>query len=292
MALGMNIVVPAPRPAPRMWATAITTYVQLEGPEYEPDARGVKRWLNGVKFIPFGCDKIVGDLFDPCVERTTEYSEMGDEVSFDPFLAETAVQCSTLGLPREALVEWVIAHTEVSRSSIMGAQVERSAYTTTNPSLASEAQVITNADQSLIGALVAVEDALADLLDGGAGMIHVTAGLLTALQSGGGLRYDADGRPFTATGHLIVADAGYLGVSPATNDVVDGELWIYGSGPVFAKFDDELVALVGMDGSDIDLTRNNQLLSAIQAGIAIFEPCSVVAAQVDTSDDNIVGQSA
>lgn len=282
MALGMNVPVPAPAPLPRPWATAVTTYTALAGPEYEGT-----RWLNGVKFFPLGCEKIVGDTFDPCVDRDTDFLEgLGTEVEFEPFMAEVAVECSTLATDGPELEEYLRVHMILGYTSVLGAQVERSAFTPGNPSLASEAQVIASSDQSLLGAVVMIEDALADVLDGGQGMIHMTPGLFVAFAAGGGVRYDANGRPFTATGHLIVADAGYLGVSPVTDAVVAGELWIYGSGPVFHKmapgfrwFD---------DAQSVDITRNIRRVQVQQYGIAIFEPCSVVAAKLDTSDNEII----
>jgi hypothetical protein len=289
MALGMNVFVPAPMALPRPWATAATTYAVLTGPEYETEENGAQRWLNGVKFIPFGCDKIVGHTVDPCVLRETEALEgMGEEVLFEPFMAEVAVQCSTLATDGPELEAFLVAHAALGRSSILGAQVERSAYTTGNPSLASEAQIIANADKSAIGALIAVEDALADVLDGGQGMIHMTPGLFVALSAGGGMRFDADGRPYTATGHFVVADAGYQGVSPNTGDVAAGELWIYGSGPVFAKYSD--VSRFTQDPETVDLERNLRTVSVQTYGLAFFEPCSVVAAEVDTSDSDVGGQ--
>lgn len=284
MPFGMNIEVPAPAQLPRPWATALTTYAALG---YGADDKGVQRWLNGVKFMPFGCDKIVGQTFDPCVARTTDYNDgIGTAVSFDPFLAEVAVECSTLVSDGPELEAYLLLHSEVSRSSILGAQVEHSAFTTTNPSLASEAQTITNPDQSLMGAIIAVEDALADLLDGGLGMIHMTAGLFVAFSAGGGVRWDVDNRPHTATGHLIVADAGYLGVSPATNAVAAGQKWIYGSGPVFAHYSATFNHATAPQ--TVKLSRNIRSVQVEQYGIAIFEPCSVVAAQVDTSDSDVI----
>lgn len=290
MIVGMEVVTLGPRPRPRQWATALTSYSELNGPEFEPDERDIKRWLNGVKFIPFGCERIVGKTFDPCVVRdsTNDMMEFPDEVQFYPFLAEVGVRCSTLGLPVETLEEYAIAHTEIGRSSILGAQVERSAYQTANASLASEAQDLTNADTSLMGALHAIEVGLADILDGGMGMIHMPAGLLAILQADGGLHFDDDHRPYTATGHLIVADAGYLGASPATQDVVAGEIWMYGSGPVFAKYDD-VYRFKTDDGDHLSnaLLTNKNEIKVETYGIALFEPCSVVAAVVDTSDNSI-----
>jgi hypothetical protein len=282
MALGMNISVPAPAPLPRPWATAVTTYMPLVGPEYEGT-----RWLNGVKFTPLGCEKIVGDTFDPCVDRETDFLEgLGTEVSFEPFQAEVAVEWATISTDGPELELYLRLHMTLGYTSILGAQVERSAFTPGNPSLSSEAQVIASSDQSLLGALVNIEDALADVLDGGQGMIHMTPGLFVAFSAGGGVRYDADGRPFTASGHLIVADAGYLGVSPVTDAPVVGETWIYGSGPVFHKASDQIRWFT--DAQSVNLSRNLRNVTVQQYGLAIFEPCSVVAAKLDTSDNEII----
>lgn len=290
MASKGEVVTLGPRPLPRVWATALTSFPVPEGVEWEPDQFGVKRWLNGVTFQPFGCDKSVGDTIDPCVERLTNYLETGACVDFYPFLAEFAVE-GRLGLHDfETQQAYVLAHSEVSRSARLAEQLETAAYNPLSPSLSSEAQIISNADQSLIGALMAVEDALADVLDGGAGMIHVPASFLTALQSGGGLRYDETGRPYTPTGHLIVADAGTLGVSPVTGEIVAGETWIYGSGPVMAKYDDAVTIVGQRDWERMNMTRNRFMVDAELYGIVFFEPCSVVAAVVDTSDADIVGQ--
>lgn len=291
MPAGLEILVPAPRPMPRPWATAITSYSSLaDVPGFGADAKGVQRWLNGVKFLPYGCDNIVGEVFDPCVERTSEYQEGFDEiVAFQPFLAEVGIQCSVVGTDRAELEAYLLAMSEAGRSSILGAQVERDAIGTGNPSLASEAQVISNADQSLSGAMLAVEDALADVLDGGVGVIHMTPALLIAYTHGGGVLFGPDQVLRTYTGHVIVADAGYLGVSPVTGDVADGELWVYGSGPVFAQYAGP-ITFNGLNNEVIDFTRDQWNVKVEQYGIAIFEPCSVVAAKIDTSDADVIGE--
>jgi hypothetical protein len=290
MASKGEVVTLGPRPLPRIWGTALSSFPVPEGVEWEPDEFGIKRWLNGVTFVPFGCDKSVGDTIDPCVERLTNYLETGGCVDFYPFLAEFAVE-GRVGLhDPDTLQAYVLAHSEISRSARLAEQLETAAYNPLSPSLASEAQVITNGDQSLLGALIAVEDALADVLDGGSGMIHIPASFLTALQAGGGLRYDKAGRPYTATGHLIVADAGTLGVSPVTGEVVEGETWIYGSGPVMAKYDDAVTVVGQREWERMNFTRNRFYMDAELYGIVFFEPCSVVAATVNTSDDDIVSE--
>lgn len=275
----LEIVIAGPRPAPRQWATALTTYEEATDPGLGLDSRGVKRWLNGVTFVPFGCEKIVGATFDPCVARTTtDIDGFGDFVTFGPFLMEVAVKCSALSVTAEDLTEYVTAHTEVARSSMLGAQVMQGAFNTTNPSLVSEAQVIAGASFSPREALSLVEDALADVLDGGAGMIHLTPGTFSRLQIEGGLMF-VNGDWFTATGHAVVADAGYLGPDPVSGDPVAGQSWIYGSGPVFFKLDD--LNIIGMPWENFNFARDVQRVDAEQYGLAYFEPCSVVAARID-----------
>jgi hypothetical protein len=279
----------------------MTTYAALVGPEYDPIQREdddgnpigppVKRWLNGVKFTPFGCERVVGDVFDPCVLRERDDPQsFPEEVEFLPFLMEVGVNCTTLTadatILRNQMIAYITAHMEVSRSSLIGQQVMQGAFSPTNPSLMSEAQVITGADESLLGALEAVEDGLADLLDGGQGMIHMPASILMAATSGGGFRFitgpDGISRYYSAAGHIIVADAGYAGPSPNANAIVDGEVWIYGSGPIFVKLDD-VININGAPWEEIDLTRNVMEVNGSQFALAIFEPCSVVAAVVDVS---------
>lgn len=279
-ALAAHIVVPAPRPMARPWATALTTYAELVGPEWEA-VGGVKRWLNGVTFIPFGCEKVVGSTFDPCVLRESDILDGlgGEPITFDPFLIEMSVKCSALAVNYDDLVQYIIAHTEVARSSVCGAQMMQGGLND-SPSLESEAQVITGGDGSPRDALALIEDALADLLDGGVGMIHATPGVFSRLQIEGGLMF-VNGDWYTATGHSVVADAGYLGPSPVTHTVVASESWLYGSGPVFYKLDD-FVNIIGNPWENFDYTRDEVIVHAEQYALGMFEPCSVVAAKVES----------
>lgn len=283
MSRGWNIVTVGPRPLPRPWATAITTYSPLVSPEFDPDARGVKRWLNGVKFQSFGCDKIVGVALDPCVERISERQTLGGQVAFNAFGVEVGVHCSTLsfGEDQSALQEYVRAHTEVSRSAVIAAQLETGGLSpdpaNPDPSLAGDAQVISGTFADASSALAVIEDALGDLLDGGQGMIHMTPGTLIRLQAGGGLRFD--GRLwYTATGHIVIADAGHQGVSAVTGALAQGESWIYGTGPVFLKVDDVL-SIVGDSWENFDWERNELYVDVEQYALLMFDPCSAVAAR-------------
>jgi len=283
----------SPRPAPRQWATAMTSYVQATGPEFGM-VSGAKRWLNGITFKPYGCDKIIGatlgdgtgDINVCGDDRLTEYLTKDPAVTFHPFVAEVAVESPLLCDTLEELLLWVAAHSEVERSSILAGQVETAAYQTSNDSLASTATDVSGGDSSLMGALYYIEEGLADRLDGGAGMIHMTPGAFVLAAAGGGVRYDGDGRPMTQTGHFIIADAGYQGASPYAQAPVANELWIYGSGPVVAFMDPEVSIEGGFDA--FQYRTNEWKVDAEQYGIAFFDPCSVVAAVVGLGDDSIL----
>lgn len=291
MANNANVYVQAPRPLPRVWATAETTYGRLEGDAYEPNParRGAQEWLMGIKFVPFGHEDVTGASFDWCVPRLTTSTRVEcDEVEFEPFIMELAMSAPTR-YDGAAFQQYLVDHSLMQRSQLLAAQVER-AVLADNPSLASEAMIINNTDQSALGALLAIEDALADVLDGGLGMIHMTPGVFSALSVQGGFRFDENGIWRTATGHAIVADSGYLGVDPDTEAVVEGELWMYGSGPVFAKVDAPVTLVTANPWERVDVLTNRYEFDAEQYGIAIFDPNTVVAARINTSDGNFLDE--
>ena len=292
MAYNANVSVPAPRPLPRVWATAVTTSGRLEGPPYDPNMsrggpNGVNEWLMGVKFAPFGHENVTGHEFDWCVPRlTTAAAVECDEVEFEPFVMELAMTAPTR-YDGDEFLQYLVDHSVTQRTHLLAAQVERAALVD-NPSLASSALIIANADQSALGALIAVEDALADVLDGGLGMIHMTPGIFSALAVQGGFRLDENGIWRTATGHAIAADAGYLGVDPDTEATVAGELWMYGSGPVFAKVDAPITLVTANPWERIDVLSNRYVFDVEQHAIAIFDPDTVVAAKINTADSNFL----
>lgn len=295
MARGMNIMVEAPRPSLRRWATALTGYSTPEGGLFERAANGAMRWLNGVRFEPFGCDAhTVKAPFDPCTTNALpDANEHGfeDEVAFEPFLALAGIECSVVATDRSQLLDWVTAHTEIERSANLAAEVERAAWSGTNISLISAAvsngETGDNADTSLAGAVSYIEARLAERLHGGVGIIHMPAWLLVLLPN---VRW-IDDKPHTATGHVIVADAGYQGVDPDTGDASADATWIFGSGPVFAKLS-PVIDFVGNPYEEIDFERDQRFVTIQQYGLAYFDPCTVVSAQVDLTDDNIVENPA
>lgn len=280
---------PAPVPGPRPWATALTTYVSAVGAAFDTGPNGAQRWLGGIKFFPFGCQVLTGDTVEDFCDTIEPWEpnlllpEDDDDscVVFEPFVINTIIENAPLtGLSDAELDTYAGLYSALARSLILAREVQTGSLTADNPSLVGEADTVTGVDTTAIGALAAVEDALGTKLSGGVGMIHMTPGMLTILNSGGGLQFDGTSYR-TATGHLVVADAGYVNAAPSTGAVAAGDAWIYGSGPVFAKLGP--VTTFGATGERFDRVHNKVTLRIEQYALAYFEPCSVVAAKAETS---------
>ncbi len=273
----------APEIRPRTWATAVSTYLPLNG-------RGVDdglHWLGGISFPPHGCTRLTGfPTDDPCATETAApdsaanltYADAADCVTFLPFRIEVFLEYQMLnGTTAEQAEAYVRSHAELARSYILAREVLNSALVPANPSLVDQADTVTGLNSTPAGALGAVEDGLASRLANGLGMIHVTPGLLTILQAGGGLHFDGTNYR-TPTGHLVVADAGYTGGAPGTGTVTPAQPWIYGSGDVSYRHSGQ--EATGAPWELFEYKRNKVTLNVEEYGIFKFEPCSVVASRV------------
>jgi hypothetical protein len=273
----------APTVVPRTQATALSTYRPLTGEGVDNNGT---HWLNGLSFAPFGCVTPTGfAVDDPCDDTPAEsaenltYPAVGDCVTFLPFRIETMVSHPLVVGTSDAEVEKFLRdHAELSRSFILAREVFDSALAPANPSLMDQADIVVGIDDTPVGALSGVEDGLGQKLSGGIGMIHVTPGTLVYLDGEGVLEFD--GQNFrTATGHYVVGDAGYTGGAPATGAVTVGAPWIYGSGLVYFKLTG--AKDTGAPWELFNYTRNVATLNTEEFGIFTFEPCTVVAAQVN-----------
>jgi hypothetical protein len=246
------------------------------------------RWLNGVTFTPIGCDPL-RRIANDCLPDSKTLDGFDDEVSFDAFVIYDGRECSTLsGQNIQGYVDLRLSalSSEQLAAELMvgGARVYNGASPRINPSLASAADDLGSTASSLFDGLYLIETALADLLSGGVGIIHVTAGMLTLLQSGGGLQF-INGRYQTPTGHFVIGDAGYLGGAPTAygggGDADDR--WIYGSGLV-SWTASEAMPVGTLPHERMDFTRNIDAVIAERAALFTFDPCAVVATRVNIAD--------
>jgi hypothetical protein len=275
-----------PFPAPRIVGTALAEYFELDLDPHWP--------LAGVTFPAFGCDFPVGEApYDLCsatlVDRTVnidlpdvddedEDADTGACVEFKPFTIPLHAEVSVVrGWSEAQLRDWARRKIELVRSAIVAREVLTGALATSEHSFIGEADTVTGLDTTPAGALGAVENGLAAKLGNGLGMIHVTPGLLTDLLSDAAVFMDG-GSWKTANGHTVVADAGYTGGAPSTGTVTAGAPWIYGSGPVGYK-----TAIEDRGERIVNISRNKLVIVGAEWGVVAFEPCTVVAALVDTT---------
>jgi hypothetical protein len=283
----MPVLISAPERTPRPRATALTTYLPLLDDHVEsPGASAAgkrNRWaFEGVQFIPYGCNaEIFPQSNDPCEDDADDFidtpSGFGEPVVFPPFNWQLEITCSLLSMTGDDLEKQLDVLFENELSPIFAEQVEAATLNPSQPSLISEGIVYPAAGvDTPKEAVSAVEDQLAQVWRGSVGMIHMTPGTLFEVR--GELDF-IDGRYFTPSGHYVVADSGYNGLSPASGADVDGEAWVYGSSPVHFKY--MTTDWFGLDFENRVVDRNVQVVRAHGIGIVAFEPCSVVAVRID-----------
>lgn len=284
MATGLRFTVSPPPIAARPTGTLLTT---IDPTTFTVDANS-SRWLNGVNFTPVGCDPL-RRIANNCTPDTKTLDGFDDEVSFDAFVIYDGRECSTLsGQNIQGYVDLRMSaySSQQIAAELMegGARVYAGGSPRVNPSLESAADDLGSTASTLFDGLYLIETALADLLSGGIGIIHVTAGMLTLLAAGGGLQF-VNGRYQTPTGHFVIGDAGYLGGAPTAygggGDADDR--WIYGSG-IVQWAATEAMPVGTFQHERLDFTRNIDTVIAERAAIVTFDPCAVVATRVNIAD--------
>jgi hypothetical protein len=285
------VVNPITSPPIGLRAVSIATagYLPAASAFPEWDTR-TDRWLTGVTFAPLGCAALVGVAAnDPCDYTTTDpvdsfdlpqgEDEETECVDFLPFRAEFNISYRNVsGLPGEIVRDMLEQKRQLYRSYILAREVYNGALVTANSSLVDSATDVSAgviAGAGARGALGAVEGALGDRIGNGEGFIHIPVSLLELV--GGDFTRDGDVYR-TRAGHTVIADAGYAGGAPSTGTVTDGRPWIYGSGPVY--WDSTGVRDNGEAWQRYDYVHNVANLWSDEHFIAVFDPCTVVAAQV------------
>ena len=173
------------------------------------------------------------------------------------------------------------------------AQVARELLTgamTGNPSLVGNATEVVGALTPVDEALFVVNE-LAAALDGAEVTIHTSPGLFELLianydidQDELGTEDDPTSRPFrTATGHVIVGDAGHDGSQAPDGETTDGGgSWLYATLPVMTWLSDP--EPVGQFSARFDHERDALDSIFIRHAIAGFDPCWVAAVQVEVPE--------
>jgi hypothetical protein len=273
------IAIDPPQRVPRSRATALTTYFDLDA--IQTGDPNPNRWtFSGVNFVSVGCAvvELQKTTADPCAAPVLEDSTppgLPDSVTFPPFMFHTVVAWPANCVVYEDVEKHVNEAVAAELSTIFGAQVMQGTWNPAAPTLVSEAIDVTQTNvDSALEAVAAVEDGLADVWRDAVGMIHVTPGTLFEIAPH--LEF-VENRFYTPTGHIVVADAGYSGISPASGAASSGAVWVYGSSPVHYKY--LTPDWSGQMWENFNYRRDQFLVRVDGLGIAVFEPCSVVAAK-------------
>lgn len=261
----------------RPYGLAVDLFDPLDAPGLVDD-NGALRWLNGVKIDSLGCvtglqTTRAGDMCTGSVQyaAATESADLPDWTSFYAFRMVHALAFTTIcGLTVEDAQTKVRTIFEMASSAMIARQVLAATFEPANPSLVGEADNVTTSDATPLGALAAVEDALAQKLLNARGLIHVSPAMLTRLKAGGMVTL-VNGQYETATGHRVVADAGYAGFVPNA-----GEARVIGSGPV--RYRSTEIMPVGQAWENFDLKRNVNTVRFEQYALVVFEKCPVMSA--------------
>jgi hypothetical protein len=268
---GYERVIDPPPLRPRPWGTFQRSALPLDAPD---------RWELGVTFQSYGCDDL--ERFDTslCEDATLDVTPHGGIEPFAAFTILSGDECSALNHQVSELEARISAVMNAKESKQLAAEFETS-------SAAGNVGLVNNPNVTLLtagvgldplAALSLIEQGLADCLDGGQGMIHVTPAMLVYLDLYGGLEREGSVW-YTATGHILVGDAGTQGLPPAGEPpLAAGEEYMYGTGLV--QF--ELGAPFWPTRErweSMNFAHNDQSMRMVKWALVVFDPCCEVAAR-------------
>lgn len=246
--------------------------------------RSIERWqIGGVTFSTWGCSQEINVQRVDCDDllTITDVDDFGDIETSLPFEMYLAIQCSTLSSDPEEMDRRLDGVMSVKTSAAMA----RELLTGTNSggiAFDSEADILSNTSESVLSALVRVEDWLATTLDGGLGFVHMSPAVLVLATGSTAAYFDGDNWR-TPSGHIIVADAGYAtSVTPSGGGATaasSSQRWIYASGPVFYATT-EVERIGRRNQESTDMTRNVHIFRSHRYGLLAFDPCAVAATKV------------
>lgn len=285
-ATGMEVVVQPPALTPRDRGTLLTAAATIPL---------VDRLASGVKFRTDGTQDLMREGIVMCTASpaTRTHADSNSDIAvFSSFAIYADESCSVLAVDEDNLRTW----SNIRMSAFESAQVANELVTgsvTANPCLrgtGTATTVVNGTSAKTTLALAIAEDELADRLHGAVGMLHVTPGVLYAMNSGGGLELEeahdtepgedfAYDRWYTPSGHLVVADAGYDGYSPTGTAPATGQSYIYGSGPVEYAMTDPVP--MGVGNNILSITHDDRMFVLERQCVVRFDPAPVFAVLAD-----------
>jgi hypothetical protein len=243
-----------------------------------PDNSG--DWENGLSFIGEGCPTL--EIFDPCEETDTMDGTPGAVTFLSPLGYRLTSECTTLGVDlKEALARVTrqanaVASFALARELAEGAGTQAAPFDVTatgetgvmNPYFSDGNAEVLTAATSLLQGVGLLEQAARDKTKGQRVYLHIP--IVIATQVAANL-FKVGNEIQTATGAVVIADAGYTGKGPG----VQAGTWGYATGPVFTRL--STVSTMGDPAMTIDRRTNRQQVWADALFVAGYDPCSSVA---------------
>lgn len=236
--------------------------------------------LAGITWVPWGCSNIHTDIVGCDKTNIKTLEDFASIETQNPFLMVDGVKCSTLSSDPEMMDARLNRRLDVYASAAFATELMRGTNGGPNSFKSSETTVISNSARPLGLAFADAEQFLASKLHGARGVFHITPGTLTLAAAYGLVLFD-NGAWYTASGHQVVADAGYTGVGPnGVAGLSTDQSFIYVSGPIYYAITD-IIKVGARDHESTDMTRNVHQFFSERYGILAFDPCATGAVRAD-----------
>lgn len=252
------------------------------------------RWDQfGVKWTPEACSNEIGPgpkICDVTAQEDAYGSSVSPDVSadcadqtFEPLPLWAGYRVSAFSDPEENNAK-VIRRLAATESYQLAKELWAGAVAlASTPDLANlyfaksgEAEVVTGT-VGVAEAVGVLDTELGNNLFGARGMLHVTPNVLARMAAAGAVRLDG-ALWVTPLGNVVVADAGYPGTAPAGQSTTADNEWAFGTGMVDVYLD---AVRVREAPGTFHRRTNTFELRAERLGAAIFDPCPLVAVQID-----------
>lgn len=281
-------------PGPRKRTRGLLLDAARELPADALTVSNVNRLTAGVTWLPWG--EIVLTTAEANCLVEWEGNEKGvrelPTVMYQPaFLIYDALTCGTLSGMLDELWERLAVNFDVGVSAAFARQLEfaaegglglEGASNYGGDATADYVPAVGGAATSLRVALNSLENYLASELLNGVGMIHMTPGLLTLAAADDLIEWDGSVYR-TATGHVVVGDAGHTGLSTPDTGVIGTTAapWIYATGDVWYAMIGQPRRMDAESGEGYQLLRRNQDRPLAELyGVILFDPNILAAARV------------
>lgn len=276
-----KLLVEAPAVASRTIGTLLSAVTVLP-------ADGVaERWMNGVTWQPRPTRALSVSAVDTCnpADFVNPNYACVAAIEQSAFQIYDAFNASALDHTPEIIDGYLSDRDRLQQSAAIATELLNGAAsggrslasTATAPAMRAFGTAAVTVQQGI----AILEDDLARTLYGGQGIIHLSPGLLGLAIQNAGLSY-RDGQWYTALGHRIVADAGYVDAKEPAGQAASAAMkeWIYASGPiVLASTASELLG--GPANEFMDMTRDKFVRWMTSYAILQFDPDPVTAVLVD-----------